>query len=196
MKAILKELNREIRRKFHVGVVRSPERPSIEFIKNKFGDKALVGLEIGTFEGENAKHILKDLNIKKLYLIDPWASYQEYKSYSFGSGQKENLSKAYKKTLKRIKKYRDKVVLLKKFSSDALEDIKEYLDFVYIDGNHNYEFVKKDMEDYYKKLGREGILAGHDISKAGVTRAFCEFVVKTKNKSPHIGHRDWWIEKQ
>ena len=195
IKEILKELNRDIRRKFGISLSFVHERPSLEFVKNKFGNKPLIGAEIGTFQGENAKYILEDLNIKKLYLIDPWEDYQGYKDYEKG-GQKKNLNKALKKTLKRIKNYKEKVKLIKKFSSDAVKDIKEKLDFIYIDGNHDYKFVKEDMENYYKKLKKGGVLAGHDIPLPGVTKAFVEFVSKIKNSNPHIEHRDWWIVKE
>jgi len=195
MKEKFKELNRDIRRKFGVSLSFVHERPSLEFVKKKFGDTPLVGAEIGTFEGENTAYILKDLKIKKLYLIDPWADYVEYRDYTEG-GQKRNLNSAFEKTIKRIGKHKDKVVLVKKFSSDALGDIKEPLDFIYIDGNHDYKFVKEDMVNYYKKLKKGGVLAGHDIPLPGVTKAFCEFVSEIKNSNPRVDHRDWWLVKE
>lgn len=38
----------------------------------------------------------------------------------------------------------------------------ESLDYVYIDGNHAYDYVKLDLETWYPKLKKGGILAGHD----------------------------------
>ncbi len=181
------EINQWIRKKYGVGIAIYPYRTSIDFIKKKFGGKELICAEIGTFEGGNAEYILKNLNIRGLYLIDPWESYDRYNQVK--------LNKAYKKTLKRMKKFKSKVVILKKFSSDALSDIKELLDFVYIDGNHDYKFVKKDMENYYKKLKKGGVLAGHDIYLSGVSKALCEFV-NEKKLQPHIWSMDWWIIKK
>jgi len=195
LKEKIKELNRKIRRKWGISLIVIPERPALDFVKQKFGKEQLVGVEIGTFEGENAGYILKDLNIKKLYLIDPWLDYKEYNDYEDG-GQKRNLNKAYFKTLKRVSKFKDKVVLIKKFSSEALKDIKEKLDFIYIDGNHDYKFVKEDIKNYYKKLKKGGVLAGHDIPSLGVSKAFCEFVSEIKNSQPYIKHRDWWLVKE
>jgi len=182
------KINHWLRKKYGVSIAIYPYRTSIDFIKKKFGGKEFIGAEIGTFGGENAEYILKNLNIKKLYLIDAWESY--YNVYN-----QVKLNKAYERTLKRMKKFKSKVVILKKFSSDALGDIKELLDFVYIDGNHDYEFVKKDMENYYKKLKKGGVLAGHDIYLPGVSRAFCEFV-NEKKLQPYIWSMDWWIIKK
>jgi hypothetical protein len=41
----------------------------------------------------------------------------------------------------------------------------ESLDFIYIDANHKYEFVKQDMETWFPKLRNGGIFAGHDYLK-------------------------------
>jgi hypothetical protein len=171
-------------------------RPSILFIKNTIKSDSLIGAEIGTFKGENAKSILKILRIKKLYLIDPYEKYEEYKkdtAYSY-------LKNAEIEAKKRLIKYRDKIVWIKKNSVEALKDIPNDLDFVYIDGNHSYEFVKKDMKNYYNKLKIGGILAGHDIENGielneGVTLAFVEFISKNHLK-PYILYPDWWCIKK
>jgi len=52
--------------------------------------------------------------------------------------------------------------------------------FVYIDGCHLYESVKKDLEAWWLLVEDGGILAGHDYDKThpGVIRAVDEFAVK------------------
>jgi len=186
------KINHLIRKKFGFGISICPYRASVNFIKNKFQNKEMVCAEIGTFEGENAEYILKNLNIKKIYLIDPWSEYGDYKEKS---KTQKNLNKAYTKTLKRLRKYKDKIVIIKKFSSPAVKDIPNNLDFVYIDGNHDYKFVKEDLENYYKKLKIGGILAGHDIYMPGVSKAFCEFVTK-KKLQPYIWPMDFGVIKK
>lgn len=34
---------------------------------------------------------------------------------------------------------------------------------MFIDANHNFQFVKEDIEAWYKKLNNDGILIGHDF---------------------------------
>ena len=73
----------------------------------------------------------------------------------------------------------DNIAWINKCSNIARKEIKEKLDFVYIDANHSYEYVKKDMENYYPLIKKGGVLAGHDIKEPhhpGVLRAFNEFV--------------------
>jgi hypothetical protein len=53
----------------------------------------------------------------------------------------------YHAFLKNIKGNENRVSVLKKFSSEAVSIIEdESLDFVFIDGNHLYEYVKEDIE--------------------------------------------------
>ncbi|GAF81585.1 unnamed protein product, partial [marine sediment metagenome] len=48
-------------------------------------------------------------------------------------------------------------------SSDAVGTFyDESLDFVYIDGNHMYDYVKSDITEWSKKVRPGGIVAGHD----------------------------------
>ncbi len=67
-------------------------------------------------------------------------------------------------------------------SAEAAERFRDgELDFVYIDGNHRYEFVKADLETYARKVRPGGFLAGDDYGVAGwwddgVTRAVDEFL--------------------
>jgi hypothetical protein len=171
-------------------------RPSILFIKNKEGGKPLIGAEIGIFEGDNAKSILRILPIKKIYLIDPYEKYEDYK----GDMACNFLDSAEQKAKNKLVKHKEKIIWIKKRSVEALKEIPNDLDFVYIDGNHLYKFVKEDMDNYYKKLKVGGVLAGHDIGNGvelneGVILAFVEFVNKNHLK-PYILYPDWWVVKE
>ena len=46
-------------------------------------------------------------------------------------------------------------------------DIDELFDAVFIDGNHSYEYVKKDLENYWHKVRPGGIVALHDVNFEG-----------------------------
>lgn len=63
---------------------------------------------------------------------------------------------------------------------DTYED--ESIDFCFIDGSHEYEDVKKDIEAWLPKIKKGGMLAGHDYSSSwdGVVKAVNE-VLERKN---------------
>jgi hypothetical protein len=156
----------------------------------------LIGVEIGVYKGEHALSLLNNLDIKTLYLIDPYKDYNEKsKDYKI-----TNLTLAKIIANKNLKEYQEKVVKVKKLSSESLNYIPDNLDFVYIDGNHNYESVVNDIKNYFPKIKLGGIIGGHDFYNGfakdhdGVIRAVTEFSVKN-NLQLNVELPDWWVVK-
>jgi hypothetical protein len=70
----------------------------------------------------------------------------------------------YFKFLENMKSF-ENVKNIKKKSDDAIIDLKEQqYDFVYIDGMHTYEQVKKDILNYKDLIKPGGFIGGHDYS--------------------------------
>lgn len=162
----------------------------ILFIKNEKTWSDVVGVEIGTLRGLNAVSIVQNLNIKQLYLVDPYILYDD------GINAYQNRTKDYKIAQQNVKAFKDKVTFVTKKSEDAVDDIPNDLDFVYIDGNHSYEYVKKDIEMYYPKVKPGGILGGHDF-RAGFY-GLCTAVLEFANEHQinlYGDHTDWWFVK-
>ena len=59
--------------------------------------------------------------------------------------------------------------------ADLFEDGS--LDIVYIDGDHTYEAVVKDLAAWYPKVKKGGIICGDDIGWPGVKKAVDEFFI-------------------
>jgi len=172
----------------------SHTRMMITFMtKNGFFKHELIGIEIGVRRGENSKNILQNLPIKKLYLIDPYLPYQDGKTWRDKKFQEE----AYRQAKKNVKPYKQKIEFIKKSSEQAIKKIPNNIDFVYIDGNHKYEYIKKDIELYYPKIKKHGILGRHDftVNNIGVIQAASEFANKN-NIILYLEHPDWWIIKE
>jgi predicted O-methyltransferase YrrM len=65
----------------------------------------------------------------------------------------------------------------------------ERLDFLFIDGDHSYQGVKRDFEMYKSLVNKGGIIALHDIvqakdSRVGVPRFWAE--IKSKYNTTEI----------
>jgi predicted O-methyltransferase YrrM len=58
------------------------------------------------------------------------------------------------------------VVWIRQFSHSAVAGWSEPLDFVFIDGDHTYEGVRTDWDDWHGYVQPEGILAFHDVVEA------------------------------
>jgi hypothetical protein len=156
--------------------------------------KNLIGAEIGVCEGEHALSLLKYLDIKKIYLIDPYTIQNNYDDY-----WRKNILLAKKRVQKMFGKNKN-VKLIFNYSTEAIKDISDKLDFVYIDGDHSYSAVKEDILNYWQILKKGGVLGGHDVHNAtrphniGVMKAVFEFAL-SKKLDVYIQGEDWWIKK-
>lgn len=134
--------------------------------RNEFGnllthyDLNGKGVEIGTFKGEFAKTILSNWN-GTLYMVDPW---REDLGYEYtNTDYYEFKNSLYYQTIENTKEYQDRSFMLRGFSNQMINLFEnESLDFVYIDANHAYDFVKEDIELWYPKVKKGGIVSGHD----------------------------------
>ncbi|QYW08130.1 O-methyltransferase [Lokiarchaeota virus WyrdV1] len=163
-------------------------RPSILFMKEYFNQDSVIGAEIGVDKGRNAKSILTELNIDKLYLVDAWFNYKEIQA---NRPQKTN----FKFVLREFENDK-RVEIIRAFSINAVKEIVDNsLDFVYIDANHLYEFVYQDINLWYNKVKKGGIIAGHDIfGHIGVLKAVKRFC-NEKNYVFNIEIPDWYFIK-
>ena len=165
-------------------------------------EDGLVGAEIGVMKGYNSFCILNNLPIKKLYLIDP---YRRYEGIDVNY-HPANHFPIFKELI--LDKFTN-VKFIKEMSHDAITYVPDELDFVYIDGNHNYEYVMSDILNYFPKVKKGGYLGGHDYdpprNKNNVMSAVNEFVGRKKLKLHHRkfkdswkggdGITDWWVRK-
>ena len=155
-----------------------------EFTKKRF-DYPIVAVEIGVERGGNAEDMLSQMNIKRLYLVD---DYKPYTDYLGGECPQDVQDWVYREMFRRVSRYFDKTVLVAQNSMFAVELFPdEFFDFIYIDGNHNYESVKQDLNAWWPKTKKCGVFSGHDFDLSGVadirhdvTDAVIEFA-KEKN---------------
>ena len=169
-------------------IISQTPRPAIKLMKTYFKKKGLIGVEIGVKKGYNAKSILKELNISKLYLIDIWNDYNEF-------GIKNSTNEYYEIVLKKFEKNK-KVEIIRDFSEIVVKNIENNsLDFIYIDGNHEYKYVYKDIDLWFEKVRNFGIIAGHDILNIkDVFKAVRDYCLKHQIKF-NISAPDWYFIK-
>lgn len=176
---------------FGIGIVRTYPRHSTRQAKKMFGNRPIVVAEIGVWKAENSLSILKTLNVSEFYLIDPYLEYKDYSKESLNNG----IAECRKKAERRMNSPFGNIFWIRKKSHEAVKELNRELDFVYIDGNHDYKYVMQDMEDYWKKVKKGGLMAGHDITNCpGVVKAVINFS-KKYNLLPVIKRDDWWFVK-
>ncbi len=146
--------------------------------------KEITCAEIGVYKGENALSMLKAAdNIKDLYLIDTYVHQDKWFTDNLGQvfPDKETTDMFMESVKEKFLPYRDKVHFIRKDSWLAANDFpNESFDYIYIDGGHDYNIVKKDIEAWYPKIKLYGVLGGHDIFYPDVSKAITEFSVNNK----------------
>jgi glycosyltransferase involved in cell wall biosynthesis len=140
------------------------------------------GIEVGVQRGRNAYIMFETIPNLHLHLVDP------YKNHNFGYKVWDvDVHARFKQITKERLWDKDYWVIseIHKFGEDAFRDIPDMsVDFVYIDGDHSYEFVMLDLILWSRKVKRNGIIAGHDYgtnprhkrTKPKVTRAVDDYV--------------------
>jgi len=176
-------------------------KPMIEFVHDmNMKEGKLTGVEIGTFRGVNAHAILSFLPMETLYLVDPYLQYEEYSEAWIPNHTQSDFNDDYDMAKKRLRKYKNKIRFIKMKADEAITIsclIPDGLDFVYVDGNHDYEYVKRDLELYYPKLRTGGVIGGDnfEVEFQGVPRAVLEFI-DAKDLRLYGSDKDWWVIKK
>lgn len=141
-----------------------------------------IGAEIGVWKGVTSIQLLKNLPNLFLHLVDPWVMTPEFKESVEPTRliARTDLEEDYKKVMESTREYDDRVNVMRMTSTEASKRFEdESLDFVFIDANHLYEHVKQDIECWYPKVRKGGMVSGHDYisgwEREGVIRAVNEF---------------------
>ena len=151
--------------------------------------KGAVGAEVGVAQGDYSAAILESAQPSELHLIDPWshlesgsdllnaadflANVEEARGRSeeFGAPPANSAGdEEYASVAKRFEGD-SRVRLHRQYSYKAAAGFEDgYFDFVYLDGNHHYEFVLQDLQDFAAKLKPGGLLFGHDFFEDSFSR--------------------------
>ena len=134
------------------------------------------GAEIGVDKGGFSNHLLTKSDFEKFYCIDPWID-------NFGSDNKNadfdpNGSKRMQECEETLKEFvQDGTAeLVRATGLEASAEIPdEYLDFVYIDGDHSLEGIFYDIYAWTPKVRVGGVISGHDYKDG-----------------PKSGMKDYW----
>jgi predicted O-methyltransferase YrrM len=140
-------------------------------------------VEIGVWKGSSISYLASKNQHSKLYAVDLFEDTYRYKKGELKKAA-STISTTYNENLKKTKT-RDLITDIKSLSWEAAELFtNSSVDFVFIDADHSYESVKKDINAWFSKVKPGGIFSGHDYAAyngndhPGVKRAVDEFAAK------------------
>jgi predicted O-methyltransferase YrrM len=130
-----------------------------------------IMIEVGIDTGKTTFHLLDTIPHLTIYAVDT------------------DISKFYNASVK--EKYGDRLVPVQGYSFQVADQFADnFADIIFIDADHSYASVKKDILKYTPKLKKSGLLTGHDIDYPGVNKAVNEVI-----KDFDVGPNFVWIKK-
>jgi hypothetical protein len=156
-----------------------------------------VCAEVGVWKGTFSRKILDVTKPSKLHLIDPWSFQPQYPDRIYGGkvaeGQ-DDMEQIYQNVCAEFGDIPE-VEIHRGYSDQLLAAFPDgYFDWLYVDGNHYYDFVLSDLTLGWQKLKPGGLMIGDDYDwgkRDGypVKRAVAEFMrqheIQTRPKIVH-----------
>jgi predicted O-methyltransferase YrrM len=149
---------------------------------NRLKGEDLKVIEVGTCRAESSYLIAEKCpKVSMIYCVDP---YQAYKDWA-GDLNQDVMSKFEEIAHTNMSKFPGRYEFVKKTSNEAHTQFEdESVDFIFIDGDHSYEATLTDIINYYPKVKRGAIFAGHDYNLADVRNAVRKFREDNKIRLP------------
>jgi len=140
-----------------------------------FENRPIKYLEIGTFYGANAISVAKSYAAhpeSNVYCVDPWLDYADYPEYK---NKQESTYDAFKQNVANSGE-ENKIIIRRGFSNNELLKFEDsFFDIIYVDGNHEPEYVLEDAVLSFRKLKTGGVMifddygwGGPDLTKRGI----------------------------
>jgi len=146
----------------YVGRLKNTDRNNIYELFAELG--YTHGAEIGVSRAINAVEMFKRIPDLKLILVDPWIPYTR-------SMTVKRANRHYQIAKEKMKSRN--AVIMRMTSMEAVKQIKDSsLDFIYIDGLHNFDNVMLDLIHWSPKVKTNGIISGHDYCLNAGTGVF------------------------
>jgi len=129
----------------------------------------IIGVEVGLWKGDFASMMLDENRRLKWIAVDPYSEYgARPKNQAWWDG-------ICKKVVSKMDRFGDRFTLIRKSSKEGVKDLPNNVDFVFVDGNHDYKFVCEDVSLFEKKIRPGGIMSGHDYFFEDIYKAVDEY---------------------
>lgn len=177
--------------------------------REEFGDmlRAMgltgVAVEVGVLSGVFSNILYSKCPFIAFFLVDSWKAVGGERVIE----DLERCNKTYEIAYKQVKEFAagKNVYMIRDVSLEAAKIFNDgQLDFVYIDAEHYKRYVERDIEAWWPKVKKGGVLAGHDYYTGinweyyvkGAVDEFCARAKLTVNvTTDDPPYYSWWVVK-
>lgn len=138
--------------------------------------------EVGVCRGEFSAVLLEQW-MGQLFMVDAWAHYDDPTYRDIANADQDEHDRNYAMARAVAERFRSRAQILRGDSFAVVGQFADQsLDVVYLDSNHTYDHVRRELHVWAPKIRPGGAIAGHDFLDAelpdgsfGVRRAVLEF---------------------
>jgi predicted O-methyltransferase YrrM len=156
-----------------------------------FQNRPIQYLEIGAHCGVNAICVAATYARhpdSKVYAVDPWQSYEEYPEYK---ETQNDIFEAFQHNIEIFQDCKNKIHGIKGFSHEVIHQFpNDFFDMIYVDGNHQPEYVLEDGVLSFRKLKSGGIMIFDDYNYGGLDctkRGVDAFLTAYRDRIEYLG---------
>jgi len=154
---------------------------NVDLLAKMVGAKTI--LEVGVAWGYHAQHLLLNLSSIVYTGIDPYLSgYDKNDAFPkdvaelFRDDEQSSMDRLYEAVkLELNEKFPGRAKLVRDKSTDWMDKESDKYDLIFLDGDHTFEMVRKELSGFWTKVNEGGILAGDDYDWPEVKKAVDEF---------------------
>ena len=146
-------------------------------------------VEVGTYEGKSFAYLMCEMvNTGKRFKITG------VDSFTFMGENGKPILENFIEHMKPVEGMYDTIISQSWDAARLFKD--ESIDFVFLDADHVYESIKRDIQAWLPKVKKGGVIAGHDYCDVhpGVIQAVDEIFGKKVDKG-YIDELCWLIQK-
>lgn len=162
-----------------------------------------TGAEVGVENGFFARRVLDQWRGRLVYLVDVWQPMDDYWDVT-NAPEREQVLRLHR-TVENVAPHWGRVRIVQERSENAARLVPDAaLDWVYLDANHEYGHVLRDLELWAPKVRPGGLIAGHDFldeerhilgvrTVYGVKRAVHEFFPGRRVETTDEEFPTWFV---